>query len=125
MKTWLLYWLPTGLVAAGYLVGGGVDLWQPEDLVKGVAKLGYPLYFFSILGVWKIAGGLAILAPGLPRIKEWAYAGMVFNLTGAIASHVLAKDALKETAPAAILLALAVASYLHRPADRRLPGPPL
>jgi hypothetical protein len=119
----IAYWIVTALVAGAYLVGGYFDIAQPPDFFAEVGKLGYPPYFFSILGVWKMGAALAILAPKLPRLKEWAYAGMLFNLTGAAASHFYVKDPLGETLTPVIVLTLAIASYVLRPADRRLAGP--
>lgn len=123
MPKHLAYWIVTALVAGVYLVGGYFDIAQPADFFQEVGKLNYPAYFFSILGVWKMGAALAILAPRLPRLKEWAYAGMVFNLTGAAASHLFIRDTLWETLTPLIVLGLAIASYCLRPAERRLPGP--
>lgn len=119
----IVYWLATALVAAAYFMGGYFDLKQPPDFFKEIGSLGYPVYFFSILGFWKIGAAVAILAPKLPRLKEWAYAGMVFNLTGATASHIFVNDPLQQTMTPLIVLALAAVSYVLRPEDRRLSGP--
>lgn len=123
MPKLIAYWLATALVAAAYFMGGYFDIKQPPDFFAEIGSLGYPAYFFSILGVWKIGAAVVILAPHLPRLKEWAYAGIVFNLTGATASHIFVKDPLGEILTPVIVLALASASYLLRPADRRLAGP--
>lgn len=123
MPKLIAYWIITALLAGAYLVGGYFDIAQPADFFEEVGKLKYPPYFFSILGVWKIGAAIAILLPQLTRLKEWAYAGMVFNLTGATASHIFVNDAIGETITPLIVLALAVVSYCLRPADRRLPGP--
>ena len=122
-KTTIGYWLATGLVAAAYLAGGYFDVAQPAQVKDGAVKLGYPLHFFTILGIWKVLGALALLAPALPRLKEWAYAGIVFNLTAASATHVFVKDGPGEIATPLVILALAVASWALRPANRRLAGP--
>jgi hypothetical protein len=79
----IAYWVTTGLTAAAFAMGGLVDLSRGADVAAGMQHLGYPLYFASILGVWKVLGALAIVAPGTARLKEWAYAGMFFDLTGA------------------------------------------
>lgn len=123
MPKLIAYWIVTALVAGAYLAGGFFDIAQPADFFQEVGKLGYPAYFFQILGVWKIGAALAILAPQLPRLKEWAYAGMVFNLTGAAASHLFVNDPLGEVLTPVIVMTLALASYVLRPADRRFAGP--
>lgn len=83
----IAYWIMTALVA--FFIGGGglAQIWQYRANPHGVVpELGYPMYFFLILGIWKALGAIAILAPGFPRLKEWAYAGIFFDLTGAAAS---------------------------------------
>lgn len=122
MPKLIAYWLATILLAGAYLAGGCLDIAQPADFFDEVAKLGYPPYFFMILGVWKIGAAIAILLPKLPRLKEWAYAGMVFNLTGAFASHLFVNDTHEAPVPL-IVLGLGVASYCLRPESRRLAGP--
>lgn len=82
--------------------------------------LGYPGYFARILGAWKLLGVIALLAPGLGRVKEWAYAGFVFNLTGATLSHLAVGDSILEAIPPLALLGLAAASYVLRPSDRTI-----
>lgn len=121
----IAYWITTVLTAASYVAGGLGDLIQPADMLAEIGSLGYPLYFFSILGVWKLGAAVAILAPALPRLKEWAYAGICFNLTGAFASHLFVSDPFGKTITSVIVLAIAAASYVLRPASRKLPGPRL
>jgi len=83
----ILYWTMTGLVAFFIGGGGASQIWQYQINPHGVVpQLGYPMYFFAILGFWKVLGAIAILVPGFPRLKEWAYAGIFFDLTGAAAS---------------------------------------
>lgn len=83
----IVYWIMT-ILAAFFIGGGGLaQIWQFQANPHGVVPvLGYPMYFFVILGVWKALGAVAILTPGFPRLKEWAYAGIFFDLTGAAAS---------------------------------------
>src|SRR5688572_28383257 len=81
------YWAATGLVALAFAFGGALDIARTPEMEAGLARLGYPAYFATILGVWKVLGAITIVVPRLPRLKEWAYAGMVFDLTGAAASH--------------------------------------
>jgi uncharacterized membrane protein YphA (DoxX/SURF4 family) len=114
------YWVTTGLTALLFLFGGVVDFLRSDTVAVGMAHLGYPLYFAAILGVWKILGGIAILAPGLPRLKEWAYAGILFDLTGAAASHASSGDPAAKIATPLVFLIVAIASWALRPASRRL-----
>jgi uncharacterized membrane protein YphA (DoxX/SURF4 family) len=116
----IAYWATTGLTAAAFAVGGLVDLGRGADVVAGMQHLGYPLYFASILGVWKVLGALAILAPRLPRLKEWAYAGMFFDLTGAAVSHASSGDPIAKIATPLVILALVTASWALRPQSRKL-----
>ncbi|MGA2539170.1 MAG: DoxX family protein [Terracidiphilus sp.] len=83
----IAYWTLTGLVAFFIGGGGAAQIWQYQANPHGVVPLlGYPLYFFLILGIWKVLGAITILVPRFPRLKEWAYAGIFFDLTGAAAS---------------------------------------
>ncbi len=119
MKT-IAYWTTTGLLAAAFLAGGFFDLSHAPPVLEGMKVLGYPAYVATILGVWKVLGAAAILAPGLPRAKEWAYAGILFDLTGAAASHAFVSDPAGKVVTPLVLLALAGASWALRPASRRL-----
>src|SRR5215475_1310952 len=85
------YWTCTALVAFFMISGGFANLFVQAS-IAGLVKLGYPPFFASILGVWKVLGGITILVPGLPRLKEWAYAGMTFELTGAAITDAVAGD---------------------------------
>jgi hypothetical protein len=121
MKARLIgYWALTAVVALELLVGGEWDLTRQPYVAGIIVHLGYPLYVLPILGFWKVLGGLVLLAPGLPRIKEWAYAGMVFEMTGAAASHVLRGDGPAHYAAPLVFAALAVVSWALRPPGRRL-----
>ena len=84
----LAYWVTTGIIAAEFAFGGVLDVLQLPPLFEMLKRLGYPGYFAVILGVWKLLGAAAVLAPRLPRLEEWAYAGMFFTMTGAGASLV-------------------------------------
>lgn len=117
----LAYWGTTALVCAAMAGGGVLDLLKAEDVLKSLAKLGYPEYLATILGVAKLLGVLAILVPGFRRLKEWAYAGMVIDLLGAFFSHLAVGDPVKDLAPPLVILALTFASWWLRPASRRLP----
>lgn len=123
MKTrTIAYWITTGLLAFAFVGGGLFDLSGSPEIVAQMAHLGYPAYFAILLGAWKVLGGLAILAPGLPRLKEWAYAGMVFDLTGAVVSHAAVGDGFAQLVPALALLGVLAASWALRPAGRVLAG---
>src|SRR5689334_5557524 len=103
------YWATTGLVAFVFLSSGATDLARPGFVVERMSRLGYPLYLATILGVWKLLGAGVVLAPGLPTLKEWAYAGMIFDLTGAAASHVALGDPAAEMAVPLVIAALVAA----------------
>ena len=121
MKTRLIvYWIATGLTAFVFLSGGVVDILRPAPALAGMRQLGYPDYFMVILGVWKVLGGVAVLAPRWPRVKEWAYAGMLFDLTGATASHASTGDSVRHIVTPMIILAIVVVSWALRPQSRRL-----
>ena len=118
----ICYWLATALTAFVYLSGGIADIVQPTAVKEGMALLGYPAYFATILGIWKVLGGAVVLAPRLPLIKEWAYAGMLFNLTGAAASHAAVGDPLAKIITPLVILLIVAASWALRPPTRTLPG---
>ncbi|HET6327818.1 MAG TPA: DoxX family protein [Planctomycetaceae bacterium] len=119
----IAYWVTTVLVVFVFGLGGVVDLMQPPQAVEGVAALGYPVYLCAILGVWKVLGAIALVLPGTPRLKEWAYAGMFFDLTGAAASHFAVHDPAAKVAIPLVITLILVASWDLRPASRRLAGP--
>lgn len=114
------YWATTGLLAFALAGGGVVDLTRNPEVVATLGRLGYAPYVASLLGVWKLLGAVALLAPRFPRLKEWAYAGIVFELSGAMISHLASGDGGGEITVPFVLLALAVASWSLRPESRRL-----
>ena len=89
----IAYWVTTVIIAAEFAVGGVMDLLRLPPFFAILEHLGYPGYFSVILGVWKVLGAAAVLVPRFPRLKEWAYAGMVFVYTGAVASRLAVGDA--------------------------------
>lgn len=115
------YWIATILIGALMAFVAFSYLSQQPKVVAGFASLGYPHYFPIILGIAKILGALALIVPGLPRVKEWAYAGFTFTFIGAICSHLASNQTTAALMPAASLIVLAV-SYASRPAGRRLPA---
>lgn len=115
----IIYWVSTLWLALGMFSTGIVQLIKSEDEIARITQLGYPVYFLTLLGVWKILGTVAVLAPNFPRLKEWAYAGFFFAMSGAIFSHIAA-GAAGEIFPALLLLALTIVSWFFRPAERKL-----
>lgn len=129
------YWIATVLIALETLAGGVTDLAHGGSMVVTgtpvvdvVTSLGYPVYLLTILGVWKLLGAATLLAPRLPRLKEWAYAGIVFELTGAAVSQSVRGHGAGDVATPLLLMALAITSWALRPPHRRLgsilPGRP-
>src|SRR5262245_51180998 len=116
----IAYWTTTGFIVFAMFSGGIAELTRRPEAIEGMKQLGYPVYFVMILGVWKLLGSVALVIPGLPRVKEWAYAGIFFNMTGAAVSHVVSQDAAWHVAVTLGLAALAVASWGLRPASRTL-----
>jgi uncharacterized membrane protein YphA (DoxX/SURF4 family) len=114
------YWITTGLIAVPLVAGGIVDTLAPPSAVAFLAHLGYPAYFAAIIGVWKVLGGITVLAPRLPRLKEWAYAGILFDFTGAAISHTASGDGAFKVSVPLTLAVLALASWMLRPASRKL-----
>jgi hypothetical protein len=117
-----LYWPATGLFCVVLAFSGVMHGLRLAPMLESMTALGYPPYFMTILGTAKLLGVVALLVPGRPLLKEWAYAGFAFNLLGATASHIGVGDPVSEIAGPVILFAIATLSYLARPADRRLPG---
>jgi DoxX-like family len=125
LRHWL-YWGATVWLTLELAVGGAIDLVRgraavvagdPVDVI--VSSLGYPVYVLLFLGVWKILGAAAIIAPGFPRLKEWAYAGTFFQITAAAASHALVGDPVNLIYPVVVTM-LTLASWALRPPGRVL-----
>jgi len=114
------YWVSTAIVAFVLLSGGIADVSHQQATVEGMTRLGYPLYFTTLLGVWKLLGGLALLAPRLPRLKEWAYAGAFFDFSGAVVSHASMGDPWTHLAFPLAFAVITLASWALRPPDRIL-----
>ena len=114
------YWATTVLFCLAFAGGGTAHLLRLEPMVENMTALGYPLYVMTILGVAKLAGVAALLTPGAPLLKEWAYAGFTFDLLGALASHAFAGDPLSAFVGPILLLGIGAGSYFTRPASRRL-----
>jgi len=120
LRRGVAYWIATAVVVAESLVGGTMDLLRLPPFYTIMVDLGYPPYFATILGTAKLLAAAVLLAPGLPRLKEWAYAGIVINMTGAAASQVLAHQSAGNVIAPLVLAGLAIASWALRPPSRRL-----
>lgn len=116
----IIYWISTIYLSFAMLAGGIQQTLQIGGYNEIVTKLGYPLYMLSILGVWKILGVITILLPKFPLLKEWAYAGFFFVMSGAAASHLIMGEPFVESLPAIILLITIIISWAFRPDDRRI-----
>jgi hypothetical protein len=123
----IIYWVSTLWLASGMLATGILQLVKAEAEgavappgVYGITQLGYPVYFLTILGVWKILGVVTVLMPKFPLVKEWAYAGFFFVMSGAVFSHIASGHAVNEIFPSLLLLILTVVSWYFRPADRKI-----
>ena len=123
----IIYWISTIWLALGMLATGTFQLFRAKAEgalappgVYGITHLGYPIYFLTILGIWKILGVVALLIPKFPLLKEWAYAGFFFAMSGAIFSHIAVGDPVNEIFPSLLLLILTVVSWYFRPANRKI-----
>jgi hypothetical protein len=116
----IVYWIATGIVALVLVSGGMFQVTQQAASVDGFVKLGYPVHFMILLGAWKVLGGLALLAPRLPRIKEWAYAGIFFDFSGAVVVNLVHFSAAFHVVSPLVLIGFLVASWALRPPSRVL-----
>jgi uncharacterized membrane protein YphA (DoxX/SURF4 family) len=117
--TKIIYWISTLWLALGMLSTGIVQLLKMKEEVSLMTTLGYPSYLLTILGVWKILGVIAVLIPKFPLLKEWAYAGFIFTMTGAVISHLIVGDAATNLFGPVLLLVLTTVSWYFRPEDRK------
>ncbi len=116
----IIYWIATLWLALGMASTGIVQIIKMKEETEMMAHLGYPLYFLTILGIWKILGVIAILIPKYPLLKEWTYAGFFFAMSGAIFSHFAVGDSGIAYFGPALLLVLTIISWYFRPAERRV-----
>lgn len=116
----IIYWVATIWLALGMTSTGIVQLMKVPEEVTMITGLGYPVYFITIMGVWKLLGSVAVLAPRFPLLKEWAYAGFFFNMTGAIFSHAVMGGSAADFFGPSLLLVLTITSWYFRPADRKI-----
>ncbi|MDB5123942.1 MAG: hypothetical protein JWP94_2071 [Mucilaginibacter sp.] len=116
--TW--YWIITAILSFCIFSGGLAQAMQVKGVVQGFKPLGYPNYFISIIGVWKVLGIIAILIPKFKLLKEWAYAGIFFVMTGAVISHIASNDVSVQIIAPVLLAVFTVLSWYLRPADRKI-----
>jgi len=116
----IIYWIATIWLSLGMVSTGIVQLIKMDEEVDKIAQLGYPAYFLTILGIWKLMGVIAILSPKFHLIKEWAYAGFFFAMTGAVFSHLAVGDAAIEFFGPILLIVLTVISWYFRPTNRKV-----
>ena len=116
----IIYWIATIWLALGMLSSGIVQLFKVKADIDFIIRLGYPIYFLTILGVWKILAVVALLIPKFPLLKEWAYAGFFLAMSGATFSHMASGSSVNEIFPPLLLLILTMASWYFRPADRKI-----
>jgi hypothetical protein len=114
-------WTLTLFIAVPAIAAGVMNTLHVEPLFGIMRHLGYPAYFSTILGTWKVLGGLVLLAPGFPLVKEWAYAGLFIDYTGAVVSHSMVGDGMGANARPASSIMFLVIPYLLRPRSRRIP----
>src|SRR5258708_1700628 len=123
----IIYWIATLWLSLGMVSTGIVQLFKARGGgspapggVEAMSHLGYPVYILTILGIWKILGVVALLIPKFPTLKEWAYAGFFFAMSGAVYSHLAVGDPGKELFPSFLLIALILVSWFFRPAGRKI-----
>lgn len=116
----IIYWISTIWLSLGMLSSGIVQLLKVKGEIEFIIDLGYPVYFLTLLGVWKILGVIALLTPRFTLLKEWAYAGFFFITSGAVFSHIASGKSSNEIYAALLLLVLTVVSWYFRPAHRKL-----
>ncbi|MGZ4054862.1 MAG: DoxX family protein [Bacteroidia bacterium] len=119
-KKLIIYWIATALLSFGMLGSGLAQLFQTKDMIDLITPLGYPTYFLYIIGTWKILGVIAILVPRFALLKEWAYAGFFFLMTGAFVSHLASGDySLKGLIGPFMQTIFIILSWYFRPANRK------
>lgn len=116
----IIYWVATLWLGLGMISTGIVQLIPLDEEVQKMSGLGFPPYFLTIIGIWKLLGVIAVLIPKYPVIKEWAYAGFFFLMTGAIFSHMAMGDEAIEYFGSTLLLVLTCVSWYFRPAERTM-----
>ena len=116
----IIYWTATALLSFGMLGSGISQLLHVKEMDELITHVGYPIYLMNIIGVWKILGVIAILIPNFKLVKEWAYAGFFFLMTGALFSHLAMGDAGKAIFGPLFQTIFIILSWYFRPADRKI-----
>ncbi|KEO75683.1 DoxX family protein [Anditalea andensis] len=119
----IIYWVSTIWLCLGMASTGIVQVVHLDEEMVKMNMLGYPSYFVSIIGIWKLLGTVAVLVPGFPRLKEWAYAGFFLLMSGAVFSHLAVGDEAYEFFGPALILLLIFVSWYFRPLTRKLASP--
>ena len=119
-KNKIIYWIATLWLSLGMVSTGIVQIIHMKEEVERMAALGYPSYFLTIIGTWKMLGVVAVLLPKFPLIKEWAYAGFFFLMSGAILTHLAVDSTMFEYFGPSLLLVLTAVSWYYRPNERKL-----
>ena len=114
------YWIITAILSFFIFSGGLAQALQVKGVVQGFKPLGYPTYFISLIGIWKMLGIIAILIPGFKLLKEWAYAGLFFTMTGAVISHIASNNVSAQIIAPIVFAIFTVLSWYLRPSDRRI-----
>ena len=114
------YWIITVLLSFCIFFGGLSQALQLKEVLQGFKPLGYPTYFISLIGIWKMLGVIAILIPRFPLLKEWAYAGIFFTMTGAVISHIASDDIKVQIISPIVLAVFTVLSWYLRPPGRKI-----
>lgn len=115
----IIYWVATLWLSLGMISTGIVQIMHIDEEVAMMHRLGYPVYFLTMLGIWKLLGVITILMPKLPVLKEWAYAGFFFAMSGAIISHAAVGDQASEFFGPGLLVALTAVSWAFRPEEKK------
>jgi uncharacterized membrane protein YphA (DoxX/SURF4 family) len=117
----IIYWVATLFVVGNGAVAGTMNILRIQPLFGMLLHLGYPAYFATVLGIWKVLGSLALVAPRYPRLKEWAYAGMFIDYTAAVASYAAVGEGVASNLAFPIIsIVFLVASWALRPSSRRV-----
>lgn len=116
----IIYWIATVWLSLGMMSTGIVQLINMKEEVQYMLDMGYPAYFLTIIGAWKMLGVIALLVPRYPLLKEWAYAGFFFIASGALLSHIAVSSPAVELIGPSLLLVLTIVSWYFRPADRKV-----